>query len=301
MVIGGYDGDWLSDAEFFGLDDAKECGKPRDLPNTLEGAVGHFDDGRNTPVLCGGSDGHEMEHSRACYEYSLADDGWSRAGFALKDPRFYAASVTLLSNGSFLVLGGQRTVFNVIASSEYPVEGAHGPDLPYTTYKHCACNVNRTHVFMAGGTDMPDKNPRPLDSAHILGLRDGQWSKLPPMSTGRKEHSCVALKGGTEILAFGGRDESGAELFRFRAWDWWKVGSLPKKIGEMASVGYGHGLLVVGGVEQGEKFLDLVLEFDLDNYNFVERSERMAKARSKHVAIPMKRGWDEEAKICIGK
>ena len=192
----------------------QQCTKPADIPaGSTGGMVGAFHNGR--PLVCGGP------LDRRCWQYSIESREWSLAPFQMSDERYYAASV-LLTDGTFLVMGGSSG--GESRSERLEVEDfASGPDLPARFSEHCTSLVNLTHVFVGGGRYVPR-------SAYLMDVtsEDYYWALLPDMIMERKLHSCgvvdgkVVIAGGafqmtvSEILDMGsGQWRIGPEQMRF--------------------------------------------------------------------------------------
>ena len=259
------------------------------MPKGIVGMVGHFNKDGNKAIVCGGQ--NEMRSLDTCYEYSLDADEWKEAGFKMKETRSLPASV-LLNNGAFFVVGGTYTT----ETSEFPIEQRFGPRLPYIAVSHCLCQINQTHIFMAGGAE-----PATKDLAYLLNIYNAEWTKLPNLHEKRFGHICQPIKGGKEVLAIGGLGKSSVEAFSFESLSWRRVGSLPVGIGYARNaVEYGETFLIVGGLESAEDnaLSDAIYEFVPSDYIWIERSEKLKKAKAGHLSLPLKSGWKRKAKVC---
>ena len=289
LVIGGFDGNRLSDVEIVSLDENEECRKPRAMTKGIYGMVGYFDEDGNKAIVCGGRDGRD--YLDTCFEYSLETDEWNEARFRMKEKRLYAASV-LLNNGSFFVLGGHSSY----ECSEFPIEGRESMRLAYRASQHCLCQINQTHLFMAGGDQSGTKK-----LTYTLNLDSGRFDRLPDMTEDREDHLCHPIKGGREVLAIGGYFKSSVESFSFDLMSWRSVNPMPRRIEHARYVvEYKETFLIVGGLDRDSwrRDLDTLYEFVPSNYGWLERSEKLKKGRSHHLSLPLKSGWKERAKVC---
>ena len=255
--------------------------------------VGYFDEDENKVIVCGGED-DAWNVLDTCFEYSLETDEWNEANFKMKEKRAWAASV-VLNNGSFFVLGGDDPSFETLEYSEFPIEGHYGPRLPYEATGHCLCQPNQNRLFMAGG------HGRGLSKlAFLLDLNTGEWTQLPDMIEARNDHICHQINGGKEVLAIGGDEKSSVESFAFDSMSWKEVNSLPREIQDARyAVEYKDTFLIVGGWDWDYGNLDTLYEFvPSAEYRWVERSEKLAQRRSRHLSFPLKSGWKEKAKVC---
>ena len=258
------------------------------MPKRISAMVGYFDEDGNKAILCGGSD---RTYLATCFEYSLETDEWNEARFRMKEKRYLAASV-LLNNGSFLVLGGILSP----ESSEFPIEGRNGTRLPYSAWRHCLCQINQTHLFMAGGFQSGTGK-----LAYLVNVNSGEFIQLENMIENIYGHICHPIIGGREVLAIGGRFKSSVMSFSFDSMSWRSANPLPKNI-QWARyvVEYKETFLIVGGFHY-PKTLDTLYEFVPSNYSWIERSEKLKKGRFGHLSLPLKSGWKEKAKVCKGK
>ena len=248
--------------------------------------VGYFDEDGNKAIVCGGED-EEWNALDTCFEYSLETDEWNEATFRMKQDRNLAASV-LLNNGSFFVLGGHPSY----ETSEFLIEGENGPIFPYSTYRHCVCQINQIHLFMAGGA-------RTGKNTYLLHLNSGSFNQLPDMAENRQGHICHPINGGGEVLAIGGYEKSSVEAFSFDSMSWRSVNPLPRKIENARyAVEYKETVLIVGGFDLDSGSLDTLYEFVPSNYGWIEKSEKLYKRRQNHLSLPLKYGWKEKARVC---
>ena len=247
--------------------------------------VGYFDEAENKAIVCGGNDVNN-EEMNSCFEYSLETGQWNEAQYRMLARRFLAASV-VLNNGSFFVSGGSDS----FETSEFPIEGKLGPRLPYDAYQHCLCQINKTHLFMAGGSLGARAR-----QAYILNLNTAEWTQLPDMIEFRYSHLCHSIMGGKEIIVIGGRDKSSVESFD--SINWRVVNPFPSEISYARYVDYKETFLIVGGYDGAWADFDTIYEFVPSNYSLVERSEKLVMGRDQHLSLALKSGWREKANIC---
>ena len=241
LVIGGFL--HLPDVEIVSLDGIEECRKPSPMPFEInygiQGMVGYFDEDEYIVNVCGGeTGGFGGGPIDLCFQYFFETDEWNQASFRMKERRDRAASV-VLNNGSFFVLGGRPSY----RSSEFPIEWKYGPTLPFAGQEHCACLINQTHMFMAGG--------RNGGISTLLYIDTGEWTGLPNMNEERWDPICQPIKDGREVLAIGGRNNIySVESFSFDSMSWSRRYPLPVQIGSTKyAVEYNckESFLIVGG------------------------------------------------------
>ena len=245
--------------------------------------VGFFDQDENKAIICGGNKGRQVP----CYEYLLEHDEWKIVRSSIT--RHFAAAV-MLSNGSFLVVGGQNRY-----TMQYPMNEKHGPALPYQAWMHCLCLLDQDHLFMAGGAYHETQ-------AYSLSLITGEWKSLPNMIEPRRSHICHPIKKGIEVLAVGGLGKSSAEVFSFETLCWRLIQPLPREVGfSRVAIQYKDTFLIVGGmyyIDSDQRPSDAIYQFVPSDYSWIKRSERLGMGRWDHLSLPLKLGWEEKAKVC---
>ena len=91
--------------------------------------------------------------------------------------------------------------------------------------------------------------------------------------------------------------------FNFEAYSWRSLRPLPKTVRRASALEHHGRILLVGGTNSKyaaeTKQLRTIFEFRPgEDQNWIERKEKLKKGRSGHVALPLKSGWREIAKVC---
>ena len=208
MIVGGLTGSSVSiDAEIYRLIPSEQaCQKPADNPFHDYGTVGGFVNGR--PLICGG-----MEKA-LCSEYSFNSSQWALTPYTMNEDRWFAASV-ILSNGTFLVLGGRQcpaggaqctSQYVTLENTEILMDGSHfeyGINQPKPLSYQCVVIINDNRMLVAGGFGPAGEY---YNSSYILELGTNSWTRIGDMNRKRFAHSC-GLVGGDKVVAAGGGDQ----------------------------------------------------------------------------------------------
>lgn len=176
----------------------------------------------------------------------LIDPEWTETGELVSARLFHTA--TLLENGQILIVGGQDSSGQPVASTEIYDETTRtfspAGDLEVPRLFHSATLlVDSDSVLVAGGYDA-DKMP----TRAVERFRDdGTWGSENPMPEARAEHAATALAEGRVVITGGG----GLASLTFELDDLggsWSTGHLATvpRYGHTASLSSGR-ILVVGG------------------------------------------------------
>lgn len=249
------------------------------------GAVGAYT--RDAAIVCGGK--NVIDNQADCYEFNSTANRWYPIP-SMTYKRYQATSV-LDKHGDMWVFGGSIGYQNTYETEVYRYQPPpkHGqwslgrslpPGLSKTGIKsHCAVQINRTHVMIAGGYAGPDeknrippdmkewvaKNPSVKDFAgtHLnkTWLYNGQdWVETADMSTPRDRAACSLVElpnGETRILVAGGCKGwcvdhyamSSAEMYDPGTNTWTRVADLPQPLNG-ASMDLLDGLpTIIGGYD----------------------------------------------------
>ena len=141
------------------------------------------------------------------------------------------------------------------------------------------------------------------------------------MLQSRTGHVCESAKHGLEVLAIGGEGGLNTmEAFSTETGTWTAVGTLPIDTAYAAAVNIGERILVrtfvhswatfsftgcdlqvIGGLSLYHGELDSVYEIDTASDDYAVRINnelRLETAKVGILAMPLKTGWREQAKIC---
>lgn len=241
VVGGGYSPEY--DVEVVSHGYGAACAKPADYPVQMSGMVGTFLG--NKVHTCGGHQGTKTE----CHAYDLQTREWTRSDFSLATPRTGAVG-TLLSNGTWLVIGGAGSA----TTSEMLVGNAFVPGPPTPTPMsggHCLAEIAPDRVLITGGEGNEN-------AAHIFDAATSEWTRVADMSVGRNGHACGFVKkknGAKEIVVVGGKSSAAgasSEMFSVDAMEWRVGPQLDHKIYQASYVQGEESFVVAGGIDGGD-------------------------------------------------
>ena len=180
-------------------------------------------------------------------------DTWAPTG-SLKVAR-RAATATLLTNGSVLVVGGLDTNDYPLSSAELydPATGAWSAASPMYKYRagHTATLLSDGRVLVVGGL---------YDAATMAEIYDpvtGTWNETGSLALGRIRHTATLLNDG-KVLVAGGSELDLAELYDPSTGKWTATGGLNiPRSGHTATILADGQILVVGGSNSSESPGDL--------------------------------------------
>ena len=286
LIIGGWSGSHLAYDEIIDIhSEGKTCLRPAEYPRGVDLAVGSFLD--EAPLVCGGEEDGGSAISE-CYSYSFEGDSWtSRAD--LNEPRGRSVS-TLLSNQTFLVLGGKGSD-TTQSTSEALVDGQWlpGPNLPQNMSNHCAVQIDSKNLFIAGGVGSK--------FAYILETETGNWIRLDDMGVERNGPGC-GLVNKKDVVIAGGfvsgstDDLTSVEIFNLDEMSW-RSGpfELPLPLSFPSSVQYGLTFVLVGGENSPTRY-DHIYQFDKLTYGWIELSQRLSSPKTAPLSIPLPNSLD---------
>ncbi len=185
--------------------------------------------------------------------YNPSTNSWSAAG-SLTTARAFASS-TALSNGNFLVAGGEDGAGNAIATAEQynPSTNSWTSAGSLATARHdaTATLLPNGQVLVAGG----ENGTTVLTSAELYNPSNNTWSTTGSMATARFGATVGLLPDGTVLIA-GGEDGSSnpiatAERFNPSTGSFSATGSLGTARAFAASAVLSDGYLLVAGGESG--------------------------------------------------
>lgn len=171
-------------------------------------------------LVIGGADDAQELASAETYDTEL--NTWTEVYFGNDDATPEARqkhTTTRLTDGSILIVGGQRGVENGLSSSElYALDVATNlwvwssvANMRHPRYGHTATLLNDRNVLIIGGEDANGQ----LDSAELFDASKKTFVGLEPLSSPRTEHTATWLANGS-VLVVGGESSSAlatAELF----------------------------------------------------------------------------------------
>ena len=280
------------------------CTKPGDVPEEhYKGAVGAYFGGK--VILCGG-----WKAGKQCHEYPLNGQQWNKASFSFIEERSEAAGA-MLTNGSWLIIGGKGLDHNPMFSTEMLENKWFQPNLvwPEAVSNHCMERMNSSYIFVAGGEGQ-DGN---LNTAYLFNYFANTWKSLEErMFHPRSGHVCGFLTSKTIqfIIVAGGFNLLQVELFDISLLKWSFGPSLPFEMNWAASLTTKDNFFIIGGEHIGycsKPYLcyssDAIYNLDLDKFLWKSHSQTLKLPRSKHVAlsVPDDLGLCQETCLsCIG-
>jgi len=227
---------------------------PPCLENLSDQAFGEFTAGAalsdGTPIVCGGAEFEEYNHTEVCSLYDPLTDSWTESGTMLQK-RSRMAYYFHPSLG--LIMAGGYDESDIIDGVERTTDGQNFismPPLPNANKDQCMVVTDEGTIYITGGISSDVR----MYSLNPLSGQDS-WVQEPSMKTGRSSHGCGLIKGdnGTEIVVVGGDFASGddVEIFNINNREWRTGPLFPFGISIPASTPYKESFLIVGGGIRG--------------------------------------------------
>lgn len=158
-------------------------------------------------------------------------------------------------------------------------------DLPRPVEAHCLVDIGDGRYFFAAG--YPFSN-----TAYILDMEQEEWAEVEPMAETRYGPICGTITrddGETEVVVAGGKSETevfkSTEIFSLSDMAWRSGPDLPLAIESATAVQFGDSFLAIGGVDANGTHLKTFYTFDVEQEDWMEKEERLRRARSHLVAI----------------
>jgi N-acetylneuraminic acid mutarotase/photosystem II stability/assembly factor-like uncharacterized protein len=219
-----------------------------------------------------------------------ASFGWNAAGSLTTARRSHSA--TLLQNGKVLVVGGEGSLANPVASAELhdPVTNSWSAAASLTTARtqHSATMLPSGKVLVVGGTG----NGSAIASAELYDPVTNSWSPAGSLVVARSRHSATLLQSG-KVLVTGGYNGSAslasAELYDPATNSWSIVGSLATARVNHTVILMPSGKVLVAGGHDGSSYLASVEVYDPATNNWTAAAP-LATARERHSATVLPNG-----------
>ena len=264
------------------------------------------------PTVCGGIVSKASVSS--CFSYSFSYGAWALNGLLgnMTVPRQEFGG-TLVGEDVFTLSGGAKTtqsgLDNFWKSSELAqVSGGggfyRGPDLPTENFGHCMVSLGSTRVFIAGGFFTPN-------TAYVYDTETGTMSDPLQIPGPHSSHVCGSFKNATtglrEVVVVGGDEGISKSSLNFDVELFDKIEAssakdethifspstmtfregprFPYAVSYAAAIQDGGDSFIVSGGTDGTLISDYLVRFDPATETFQVMSQRMASARSQHMAI----------------
>ncbi len=164
------------------------CTKPSNYPLSIQAFAGALLMG--SFVACGGYNGADLS---TCYMHNASNNSWQLIKPLPQNTRHAKAS----SIGNLFLTTGGDVGSTILANTQAYSVGVGYTSfaaLPYTLCRHCMANVNRTHVFLVGGTRGYNPNPSvDMQNALLLNVQTQQYVILPNIDQMRIDIFCGAI------------------------------------------------------------------------------------------------------------
>ena len=197
------------------------------------------------PLVCGGvigaTDIDAFDNiTNKCYEFDPVLKTWQMSG-KMSAYRYYMGYAESPSWG-LVVAGGWNEDAQPQNSVEQSLDGANFndlPQLPLNVYGHCLAIVDDNTLFFTGGTTEDGFDNGTSTQTYVFTKNKGIWERVQDMPTGRKYHSCGAVKkqdtSEIEIVVAGGFTPpfhlSTVEIYNIANNQWRTAGRLYHGIG----------------------------------------------------------------------
>jgi len=184
-----------------------------------------------------------------CHSLNISTGQWEP--FMSMNSRRFMASSVMLSNGDFMVLGGDNGYTWNMDSEYFSIEQQQwvtGPSIPNLMVGSCAVEMNDTHFLITGGWDHAHDN-------FYSYISDGkEFVQTNSFSIGREDHACGLMPDG-RIMVAGGQEYHGdfllssVEIFDPLELTWEAGVELPLGLTGANLVSDGDDMLLLGGFE----------------------------------------------------
>jgi len=250
VIIGGWDGNGLSDVEVLDIQTEDTRCNPTDFPSPIDAHASVYSSALQSLITCGG-DGNNGSLSscsiqtKSGHHISIPSMKSRRVAFAMVTIRNH-----LISIGGW---GGRNTMetIQLNAAGTWTQQS-----MPFSVESHCAVTLDN-NVIVIGGVD---KNGNYRDTTWIYNVVRKDWTEGPKLNEKRLYHACLVDEETNTIHVTGGKGENYNRLKSTEKWifgtDSWVSGaSLPEAVSLSAAVNSNSeetiGYLVAGETDNG--------------------------------------------------
>ena len=296
------------DVEIISLFARPTCSKPLDIPieNSLS-MYGAIIGGQ--PLICGSSG-----LANDCYTYQIKHSKWQHKNYTLAEERIHAASA-MFGDGMWIIMGGQTFVGDnpILLDTSEVFHNLNtftsGPTLPIPLSSHCAVELGKFQLFIAGGYG--DEHLKDTFVLNLDKFPSWSWNNLTSMRYGRFGHTCgkvITFFGDTEVIVAGGLYQDIIEIYSVARSMWFKGPLIEnRKIFKAAAIQGELTFVVTGGVElepdctTSNCRLNEINVYDIIDNSLKYINQTLRKRRGNHISILLQSDLDCSSRSCQTK